>query len=178
MLTPAQETWLAYLNDTDSIEIHPADPHAAEKFEKIKNRIQTTLGEQTVVEHCGSTNMGISGQGELDVYIPVRPEQFDQIVDKVAQIFEKPGSRYPLERARFVTHVDGTKVEVFVINQQSQGWIDCCRFESYLKTHHETLEAYRMLKEAGRGLSTQKYYRKKTAFINEILDRESAIEKE
>ena len=171
MLTPTQEKWLEHLNDMDSVEIYPADSKAREKFLEIKRRIQSELGEEVAIEHRGSTSLGISGQGELDVYIPVLLKQFDEIVGAVERIFGKPRSLYPLERARFVTYLDKTKVELFVINEQSSGWIDCCRFQRYLKGHPDVLEAYRILKETGRGLSTQKYYRRKIEFINEVLER-------
>lgn len=171
MLTPAQEKWLEHLNDMDSVEIRSVDSKAGEKFLEIKRRIQSVLGEDVIIEHRGSTNMGISGQGELDVYIPVLPKHFDEMVDAVERILGAPRSRYPLERARFVTYLDETKAEVFVINEQSAGWTDCCRFEGYLKEHPDAMEAYRILKEAGSGLSTQRYYRRKVEFINEVLER-------
>ena len=136
MVTIAQEKWLAHLNDDDRVEIYPADSKAREKFEKIKNQLQSALGENVPIYHRGSTSMGISGQGELDIYIPVLPERFDELVTSVEQILGKPRSRYSLERARFVTYVDRTKVEVFVINEQSKGWLDCLRFERYLREHH------------------------------------------
>jgi GrpB-like predicted nucleotidyltransferase (UPF0157 family) len=71
MLTPAQEKWLEHLSDMDSVEICPADSKAREKFLEIKRRIQSELGDEVPIEHRGSTSFGISGQGELDVYIPV-----------------------------------------------------------------------------------------------------------
>lgn len=62
-------------------------------------------------------------------------------------------------------------MELFVINKEDKGWTDSCIFEDYLKSHPEALEAYKVLKEEGAGLSTQEYYRRKTEFINEILEK-------
>jgi GrpB-like predicted nucleotidyltransferase (UPF0157 family) len=171
MITPEQEKWLAHLSDDNKVVIYPADSQAQEKFSKIKNQVQTVLGENINILHRGATSLGISGQGELDVYIPVSAKNFDSMVKSVEGIFGKPKSLYPLERARFITSVDSTKVEVFVINEEKSGWIDSCRFEQYLKEHPEALEEYKELKEKGQGLSTQKYYRRKVEFINDILDR-------
>lgn len=171
MLTPEQEKWLAHLPDDNEIEIFPYDPAAPKKFEKIKNQIQGVLEKETEVLHCGATSLGISGQGELDIYVPVAPEKFDETILELTKIFNKPESLYPLERARFVAHVDGTKAEIFVVNKESENWLRSCRFEECLKKNPEALEAYRNLKEAGNGLSTREYYRRKIEFINDVLGR-------
>jgi len=169
MITAEQEKWLAHLNDSDSVKIYPVDLKANDKFEKIKKQIQSVLGQEINVEHCGATSLGISGQGELDIYIPISPDSFDKIINLVINIFGKPGSLYPLERARFATTIDNTKTEVFVINEKSKGWVDCCRFEKYLKENPKILKDYERLKHEGQGMSTQKYYRRKVEFINNVL---------
>jgi|SRR3989344_3440139 len=174
MISLEQEKWLAHLNDNDSVSINPADPMVVEKFTKIKNQIQSVLGKNINVVHKGATSLGISGQGELDVYIPVLPKNFDSMVSFVEKIYGKAKSLYPLERARFITLVDNTKAEIFVINETGKGWLDSCKFEQCLKQNHEVLEEYKKLKEGGEGLSTQKYYRRKIEFINNILEREKS----
>lgn len=171
MITPEQEKWLSHLDDSDSVKIYPFDPTSAEKFEKVKKQTQRLLGEDVNVKHRGATSLGISGQGELDIYIPIAEEKFDEFVSLVEKLFGKPGSIYPLERARFVTYIDNTKAEVFVINEKCAGWLDGCKFENYLKENPDALDSYQKLKEEGRGLSTQAYYRRKIEFINDILDK-------
>ena len=93
------------------------------------------------------------------------------MVDSIEKIFSKARSLYPQERARFVTSVDNTKVEVFVINEKGESWLDSCIFENYLRRNTNALELYRVLKEEGNGLSTQRYYRRKVEFINAILQK-------
>jgi GrpB-like predicted nucleotidyltransferase (UPF0157 family) len=171
MLTPEQEKWIAHLRDDNKTEIYPFDKDSGKKFQKVKNRILSLLGGNVRVEHRGASSLGISGQGELDIYVPVPADKFDLMVASLENIFGKPGSIYPLERARFVTDVDGTKAEVFVVNEKGKSWVDGCMFENYLKTHLESLKVYEQLKESARGLSTRAYYRKKTEFINEILEK-------
>lgn len=171
MITPEQETWLAHLSDTDSIKIFPANPEAHNIFKEIKKKIQSNLGENISVIHKGATSLDISGQGELDVYVPVEIEGFGVLVDAVQKIFGPPRSLYALDRARFVTSIKGIKIEIFVINQEGKGWTDSCKFEQYLKENPKALRVYEKLKEEGEGLSTQKYYRRKIEFINEILDK-------
>lgn len=70
MIPTEQEKWLANLSDTNSVKIFPFDPTSVEKFEKVKAQIKNVLGKNILVEHRGATGLGISGQGELDVFIP------------------------------------------------------------------------------------------------------------
>lgn len=169
MITEVQGKWLAHLSNKDMVTIIPYDCAAPEKFKKIKEQIHELLGNKVCVEHHGASSLGISGQGELDIYVPVSVLEFDQFVSQLAIIFGKPGSLYPLERARFVSYVDGTKAEVFVINNQSQGWLDGIEFEAHLKSNPKLLKKYEILKEKASGLSIREYYRKKIEFINEVL---------
>lgn len=171
MLTSDQEKWLAHLPDDNHTEIFPYDDSCIRKFEKVKEQIRSVVGEETVVLHRGATSLGISGQGEIDIYVPTKPEKFDQLIVDIGSIFGKPESLYPLERARFVTYIDGIKAEVLVVNENGQNWLDSCRFENYLKENKEALEEYQKLKEDGRGLSTREYYRRKIEFINNILEK-------
>lgn len=169
MPTPDQEKWLAHLSDQDHITIIPFDSTAQKKFEAVKQKIQTILGIDKRVEHRGATNLGISGQDEIDVYVPVPENQFDFWLVPLTAAFGSPRSHYPLERARFVTFEEGKHIDIFLINDSCQGWLDGIKFEGFLKSHPTALNRYRLLKESGQGLSTREYYRRKIEFFNEIL---------
>lgn len=172
MITQEQEKWLSHLSDTNKVDIAPFDPKSNEKFEEIKKQIQSVLGNKTRVLHRGASGLGISGQPEIDIYIPVLPEKFDRTVLEMEKIFnKKPYSIYPLERTKFILFKGQTKLEIMVVNKLNKSWIDNETFYQYLKRHPEALEQYRKLKEDGRGLSNQSYYRKKIEFINNILDK-------
>ena len=169
MITREQEIWLAHLDDTNSIEIFPYDTEAGDKFKRIKKLLVSVLGEGNNIIHRGASSLGISGQKEIDIYIPVAVEMFNSMLPALEQVFGIPRSHYPLERACYVATVDGTKVEIFVINNQSKGWLDGLIFETYLKENRDSLDEYQTLKEKSAGLSTQKYYYKKIEFINDVL---------
>lgn len=169
MLTPDQKNWIATLSDNDHVTIFPLDETAQDKFAAVKLRIQAALGKDIRVEHRGATSLGISGQDEIDVYIPVQENQFNPMLAPLTAAFGKPRSHYPLERARFVTFVEGKHVDIFLMNESCQGWVDGMKFENYLKSHPTALDQYRLLKESGQGLSTREYYRRKIEFINDIL---------
>ncbi|MDP3888788.1 MAG: GrpB family protein [bacterium] len=171
MLTPDQEKWIDHLSDKDKISIFPFDPTAEEKFRIVRRKIQDALGKDLPVEHHGATALGISGQDEIDVYIPTSPVRFNSLIDPLKSLFGEPRSLYPLERVRFVTEEDGKHVDVFLVNQEDEGWKNAVLFEEYLKSHPEALEEYRQLKESGNDLSVREYYQRKIEFINEILSK-------
>lgn len=171
MITKKQLKWINHLSDIDKIKIVPFDPTAEEKFQKVKQQIKGVLGKDTYVVHRGASSLSISGQDEIDIYIPVPPSQFDLLIEPLKKIFGNPGSQYPLERVHFVTIVDGKHIDVFLINNECEGWINGVKFENYLRSHQDTLKAYRLLKENGDGLSGRKYYRRKIEFFNKILSK-------
>jgi len=167
MLTPEQENWISHLSK-EKVKIVPYNPKTKEVFNKIKQEIQEVIGKTKVV-HCGSTALGISGQGEVDLYIPVDKIFFGKYLEKLIDYFGKPGSIYPLRRARFVKYVDDIKIEIFLISEETDDWKNSLRFENYLKQYQNALEEYRKLKEECNGLTTQEYYRRKLEFINKIV---------
>lgn len=169
MLTKKQREWINHLSDEQTIRIISYDPTCEEKFKKIRSRIQGELGKLIKVEHCGATALKISGQDEIDIYLPVSPENFNNMVGKLTKLLGKPRSHYPLERARFVTKESGKHIDVFVINEEDEGWINSRKFENYLKSSPEELKRYEKLKEEGNGLSVREYYRRKIIYINKIL---------
>ena len=168
MLTEEQEKWLGHLDNDKKVEILTYNPKTKEVFEKIKKEIQVLL-PNTEVLHCGSTALEIAGQGEIDLYIPVSENVFDEYLEKLTQHFGKPGSIYPLKRVRFVQYRENIKIEIFLVNKNTDDWKNLQKFESYLQKNPEALNEYVGLKESSRGLSIQQYYRKKLEFITKIL---------
>lgn len=171
MLREDQKKWIDHLSNDSKIKIVPFDPSSQEKFKKVKLLIQSKLGNELQIEHRGATNLGISGQDEIDIYIPVLPDEFNKYINPLTELFGKPRSHYAVERARFVITEAGKHIDVFLINKEGVGWIEGLKFENYLKEHPQALEEYRKLKELGDGLSTREYYRRKIEFINDILEK-------
>jgi GrpB-like predicted nucleotidyltransferase (UPF0157 family) len=173
MITEEQQIWLDHLNDTDKVEIFPYDETSEEKFQKVKKEIQDFLGAQYPVEHRGASSLKISGQNEIDVYLPIVAEKFNELIISMEKLYGKPKSHYPLKRARFVRFIDDKRIDIFVVNADGQGWTELVIFHDFLLSHPRELENYKLLKESLSGLSTRKYYQKKIEFINSILVKAS-----
>lgn len=178
MITKPQQKWLGHLNTKDKIIIKPYDPKSSEIFEEVKKRIISEIGK-TEVLHRGASYLQISGQNEIDVYIPITPNEFNKMVGKMAKSFGEPRSLYPLAKGRFILNGFGKQtvkstdkhIEVYVMNNKDSGWIDSETFTNWLLTHPRTLEEYKNLKEKCMGLSTKEYYTRKLKFINEVLKK-------
>lgn len=171
MLSKKQKDWLNHLSSDKKISILPFDPRVNEIFTKVKAKIQSKLGKNVKVEHRGASSLGISGQDEIDVYVPVPPMEFDLYISKMSKMFGEPRSLYPLERVRFSEEIDGKKIDLFLINEEHDDWINGCKFENYLKSHSKYLEKYKILKEEMNGFSVKDYYTRKNEFINKILKK-------
>jgi len=168
MLTAEQNKWVAHLDNKKKVGIFPYNPKTKEVFKKIEEEIKRLLKNIEIL-HCGSTALEILGQGEIDLYIPVIKKDFENYLGKLTEHFGEPGSVYPLRRARFVRHIDDIKIEIFLMNKETEDWINHIKFESYLKQNKKALEEYIKIKQESDGLTVQEYYIKKLEFINKIL---------
>ena len=170
MITKAQQKWLEHLSTEDKINIKPYDPKSQEIFAEVEKKVTDKIGKVEVL-HRGASYFKISGQDEIDIYIPITPSSFNKIVKKMTKSFGEPKSLYPLVRARFPISGYGKHIDVFVINKKDEGWVNSEIFTNWLLTHPETLSEYRELKENGLGLSTKEYYTQKIKFINGIMKK-------
>jgi hypothetical protein len=169
MVTRDQQKWLDHLSNTEVIKIVSYDKEAPLIFEKVKKLVTEALGNNFKVLHRGASYLKISGQDEIDIYVPVLPSCFDEVVARMTEVFSEPRSLYPLVRARFRLDGFGKHIDVFVINEEDKGWVDSEKFTNYSLENPVVLEEYRQLKEEGNGLSVREYYTRKIEFINNVL---------
>jgi len=166
MLTQEQEKWVSHLSDTKKVSVVTFDPTCEEKFLIIKNELQKLLGNSQAIEHRGASALKISGQDEIDVYVPVSPEEYGATVEIIKSKYGESNSNYSLKRTHFITEIEGKHVDIFVVNKNDSDWIDSELFYNYLLTHPDILGNYKKLKENASGKSLREYYKGKIEFIN------------
>ena len=169
MITPEQQRWIDSLSDR-IVSVVPYDSRTDELFARVKEKICFVLGSEARVEHCGASSLGISSQDEIDVSIVVEKDEFEEYIPRLEKVFGPVRSRYA-DRARFEVKEDGKKIDLKIIDARHPSYRDGKKFESYLRSHPQDLEHYRILKESSDGVTVKEYYRRKTEFINEILAR-------
>ncbi|MDO8496867.1 MAG: GrpB family protein [bacterium] len=169
MLTPEQEKWIETLSSDRTISIVPYDPRTEELFDRVRDKIKGVLGPDINVCHVGASSFGISGQDEIDVQVPVEIEKFPVYIPLLEIIFGEVRKIYPT-RVRFEVKEDGKKIDFALVDANNEDWLNHVRFQNYMKNHPLELERYRTLKEELNGMTVKEYYRRKTEYINEILD--------
>lgn len=167
-LTAKQKKWVNHLSNDNKIVIIPFDKNAEGIFQNVKKTIQKNTDIEEVI-HAGATALKISGQNEIDIFVPILNNQFKKYIKEFSKLFGSPKSMYEGDRARFTFKNRNKRIDVFLINKRKANWKNHVVFESYLKTHPKELVQYEKLKERGGGLSTREYYRQKTEYINKIL---------
>ncbi len=171
MLSQEQQNWLARLSNTDSIKILPFDPSCHDTYEKMKRKIQTELGADLKVEHHGASSLGISGQDEIDIYIPVKASEFENTTLRVESIFGKPKSLGMNKRARYAAEMNGKYIDLFVVNEEHEDWKKHQRIKLHFMKNPDDLYKYKELKEKSAGKSTREYYKAKLEFLNKLSER-------
>lgn len=171
MLKKADINWLSHLSNSSKVKIVPYNPKVKKIFEKQKKELLAILGKDIEVLHLGSTSFGILGQGEIDLVIPTSLDRFSEFIEKLKKVYGKPKSFSPNNRVRFNHKQDDINIEMVIVNRDSEGWKRNIAFENYLKSHPESLEVYKKLKETCDGIGMKEYYRRKMEFINDILEK-------
>lgn len=168
MLSLEQQTWLNKLSDTKKVEILPYDQNSPEIFDRQKSILEKILGSHVDILHKGASSWQISGKGDIDIYIPVAENQFDDYFILMKAALGEPGSYYSNERVRW--NKENDKVEIFLVNQDTRFWRESLLFWDYIETHPEVLGEYEKIKAEADGLSVRDYYTRKALFIQNILD--------
>lgn len=171
MLTKQQRDWLNHLSDTNKVKIISYNPKVKEVFNQQKLKLQKILGGNAIILHKGASAWGISGKGDVDIYIPIEVEKFDAYFELLKEKLGEPGSHYHSERARWNRNITDIEVEIFLVNKDAEFYKESERFWSYIEIHPEVLDEYRIIKEKAEGLSTREYYTKKVIFINQVMSK-------
>lgn len=169
MLSEDQKKWLNHLSDTNKVKIIPYDLRVKVIFQQQKSELENILGNDVEILHKGASAWGISGKGDVDIYIPVSVEVFDEYFERLKQVLGEPGSYYHNERVRWNRHIDNVEIEIFLVNHDAQFYKKNMLFWNYIETHPDVLEAYRKIKEEANNTTTKEYYTRKVIFINKIM---------
>jgi len=168
MITPDQQN---ILNHLDGGNVHPYNPDSENIFQNMKQKIKSVLGQKVEVLHRGSSALGIAGQKEVDIYIPVEEEQMKEIVAKLQQLFGiSPKSIYEAERIKFLQDINGIRVEIMVVNKNHKSWVKGEVVFQYIKNHNDELKEYEKLKKEASGLPYKEYQARKDEFFNYVLN--------
>jgi len=162
----------------------PYDPIFPKLFLKEKKYLQKIIGNDSVIEHFGSTAVpGLHGKGVIDIYILV----LKQRMKAVSEILQKNGyvyKNYASEKDRLFHDINKKYYDKryhFHLHLSSIGnknFADCIRFRDYLMKHPDAVEKYQKIKRIAikktKGVTDRKeiiriYFETKSVVVKEIL---------
>ena len=109
MLTENQEKYLLKIPEDKKVKIVPYNPRVKEVVVDIKSKI-TKEGIDLEVAHMGASALGISGQGDIDLYILCKEEDFDAYAPRLEKLF---GSRVSgISIYEWQLSIDGFEIEI------------------------------------------------------------------
>lgn len=167
---PAPKGWFDKFSTTEKVKILPPNPRLNQIGEEFLDYLRNLLGKDIEIERRGASTLGISGKGEMDIYVRVLPEQFSKCLKILKKKYGEPGRIEEL-RARFNSKYEGIDVEIILINKDHPDEIEGRKFFSYLKTHPESLKEYEVVKKKSAQISEREYYLQKDKFIRKILKK-------
>jgi len=131
-------------------------------------KIQQIIGNKIHVLERGSTRLKVSGKDEIDIFIPVLKNEIPKFCTELEKIYGPARSKYE-NRARFGSKNGSTRIEVFIVDKDSEDFKNINKFEDYLLKDGKALKKFEEFKIKLNGRSTKNYYAEKISYLNKIL---------
>ncbi len=163
--------WYKKFSKTQKVEIKKHDPELFQIVSDVRTKFRKLLGKTVEIEHRGSSALGISGAGEVDLYLRVKNRKDFQVAfEKLKKEFGEPGSYYPDEpRARFNKIYKGVEFEQMLVLESAPDEYEGQLFFNYMKNKPELLKKYEAIKRKYAQVSKYKYQIEKSRFVRKIL---------
>jgi|SRR3989344_5964318 len=166
MLTENQEKYLNKIPEDKKVKIIPYNPKVKEVVDDIKKKILEE-GINLEVAHMGASALGISGQGDIDLYILCKEEDFNIYIPRLEKLF---GSRVlGILIYKWQLNIDGFEIEMYLTDPSTPSMKEQIDVFAKLKNDKELLNEYESIKSSADSLSFREYMRRKYEFFNRIL---------
>jgi GrpB-like predicted nucleotidyltransferase (UPF0157 family) len=166
MLTESQQKYLLTIPEEKIVFIQPYDPSILDIVEEITQQIKNCDPNLTVL-FMGASALGISGQGDIDLYVLSPTEQFEEHTERFVKSFGKPVLKGTC--VKWVFSKNGHKAELYITDPEDKGLQEQIKVFELLKNNKELLKEYEEIKQQANGLSFKEYQRRKYEFYNRIL---------
>lgn len=169
MLSWDEEEFISKIPPDKIVTVKPYDEAIGRVAREIIDRVQKIL-PGLEVRHMGASALGISGQGDIDIYIFSDPTQFYKSEPLLTAEFGEPQNRrydsilWDFER-------EGHPVELYLTDPDSLPMQKQIAVYEILKKSAKLREEYQTLKEDLNGATLREYQTKKYEFYHRILDK-------
>lgn len=165
---------------TKTIIIEPYNPKWKEEFQKIKERINSFIGDLALrIEHVGSISVeGLQAKPIIDIDVvidsyAVFPE-IKKALESEGYIHEGDLGVEGREAFKYNENFNFMPYHLYVCVKDRKGYLEHIAFRDYLRTHDEAKDKYGELKIGLAKLyrhDAETYCDKKTDFVKDILSK-------
>ncbi|NMC36490.1 hypothetical protein GYA49_05600 [Candidatus Beckwithbacteria bacterium] len=149
------------------IAIKPFSGHARKVACEIIAWAESTF-PGTTVYFVGSTNLGIEGIGDVDLFMPCEPKNFNNIVPIIEAKFGLPTKTRP-SYVEWKIDYKQVELEFTIIDPQSSFLKMQLEIFEKLQSNSKILAEYKNLKTSANHLSVRNYQLRKMEFFNRLL---------
>ena len=167
MLTNDEKDYLSKIPLQKKVKIRPFHQRIKDISNKLIKNIKAKYPDLKIL-HMGASGLGISGQGDIDIYAFSSPIDFPKYLPGIKNILGKPKSHKP-DSVAWEFNQDGYDIEFYLTNPESGPMKRQMAVFKKLKQNKELLSKYEKLKEGMDGKSFKEYQKKKYEFYHRIL---------
>lgn len=166
MLTENQEKYLQKIPADKAVKIVPFDPNIPDIVQEIKDQI-ANAGINLDIRFMGASALGISGQGDIDLYILCPSKDLQIYLPKLEEIFGPKVSGISIIKWQFAK--DRHEIEMYLTDPSTSSLQEQIRTFEILKNSPQLLKEYEEIKSSADEKSFREYMRRKYEFFNRIL---------
>lgn len=166
MLTKAQQEYLLTIPEDKVVKIHPFDPKIPNIAKDIIDQVHSVKPDLEVL-FMGASGLGISGQGDLDLYMLSSKKDFEKYLLDLTNVLGEPAIKGTSIKWQF--EKDGHEIEIYLTDPTSPSMQKQVKVFEMLKNNPDLLKEYKELKESSDGLLFREYMKRKYEFYNRLL---------
>ncbi|MDO8488231.1 MAG: GrpB family protein [bacterium] len=167
MLNQGEINFLSKIPSDKIVKILPYDPRVKETASEIIKSICQRYPDLKVI-YLGASSLGISGQGDLDIYCLASTDTIPNYLDGLIELFGQPKSSRP-DSFSWKFQKDGFDGELYLTDPDTESMGRQIKIYEELRRNPEILLEYEQLKQGLNGKSFKEYQEKKYEFYHRII---------
>lgn len=168
MLTPDQEKYLKIIPEDKKTIIQDFNPAVKVASDEVVVKIKAEKPDWNVWP-MGSSELGIAGQNDIDINIPIHPEEIKGYLPELEKLFGPPRQKEKLPM-KWELNQDGFEVELYLTDSTTKTFQEHLDVFTMLKENAGLRARYEEIKKSSNGGSFREYMKKKYEFFNKILE--------
>lgn len=170
MLTEAQQKYLLTIPLDKIATILPFSPKLEATAADLMSAVQKIVPDLEV-RHMGAAALGLSGQGDIDIYIFCQQNVFEHHLPALVQTFGKP-THQSENSITWAFEKNDFPVEIYLTDPSSPAMQEQINMFELLRDNADLRKKYETLKDGMNGRSFREYQTAKYEFYNKALSIE------